>query len=68
MVDEARELCSAASEVAAIAADRGFRYLKAPVARITTPNVPIPFSPPLEKFVMPNADKIVRTVQTVVDY
>ncbi len=68
IVDESREYCSAASEFSAIAAERGFRYLKAPVLRVTVPNVPIPFSPPLEDFVIPDAAKIVDAVCKVMDY
>lgn len=68
VVDESREYCSFASEIAAIAVERGFASLKAPVKRVTVPNVPIPFSPPLEDFVIPDADKIVKAVYQVMDY
>lgn len=68
VVDEARELCSAASEIAAIAADKAFSDLKAPVRRVTAPNVPVPFSPPMEDFVLPKADRIATAVHQVLDY
>ncbi len=68
VVDEAREMCSAASEIAAIVADKGFGHLKAPVRRVTAPNVPMPFSPPLEKFVIPDAGRISEAVKAVMDY
>ncbi|MCZ7571235.1 MAG: alpha-ketoacid dehydrogenase subunit beta [Ardenticatenaceae bacterium] len=68
VTDEARELCSAASEIAAIVVERGFRSLKAPVRRVTAPNVPVPFSPPLEKFVMVSAEKIANAIRQVIDY
>ncbi len=68
IVDESREFCSVASEIAAIAVERGFSSLKAPVLRVAVPNVPIPFSPPLENFVIPDAVKIVKAVYKVMDY
>lgn len=58
-------MCSFASEVMAIAAEEGFSYLKAPVRRVTRENVPVPFSPPMEKFVLPNEEKIIKAVKEV---
>lgn len=68
VVDEARELCSAASEISAAVAQHGFRSLRAPIARVTTPNVPIPFSPPLEKAVVPDTQRIIDAVCATVKY
>jgi pyruvate dehydrogenase E1 component beta subunit len=68
VVDEGREPCSAASEISAAVAQHGFRSLKAPIGRVTAPNVPIPFSPPLENAVIPNPDRIIKAIQKVVDY
>jgi pyruvate dehydrogenase E1 component beta subunit len=66
VVDEARTACSAASEVAAVAAEKAFSALKAPVRRVTVPNVAIPYSPPLEKAVLPDEHSVVRAVREVV--
>ena len=55
IVDEDYRNCSFSSEVAALAADEGYEYLSAPVKRITTPNVPIPYNPKLEKHILPDA-------------
>jgi len=68
VVDEARELCSAASEIAAIAAGKGFTYLKAPVHRVAAANVPVPFSPSMEDFVLPSAGRIMAAVHEVLAY
>jgi pyruvate/2-oxoglutarate/acetoin dehydrogenase E1 component len=59
--DEARERCSVASEVAAMVADKGFGYLKAPIKRVAVPNVCLPYAPNAEARVIPNADTIFRT-------
>ncbi|MEM4866878.1 MAG: alpha-ketoacid dehydrogenase subunit beta [Sulfolobales archaeon] len=66
IVDEDYDRCGFASWVAAIIADEAFEYLDAPIKRVTTPNVPIPFSPPLEREVLPNAQKIIKTIKQIV--
>ena len=58
VVDEARDRCSAASHIAAIAADIAFHALKAPIKRITVANVAMPYAPNAERHIHPNADKI----------
>jgi len=63
IADPANRTCSAASEIAAIAAEEAFHSLKAPVVRITTPDVPIPFSPSLEEPLYPATAKIVDAIR-----
>jgi len=58
IVDEARECCSAASQIAAVVAERGFPLLKAPIRRITTPNVAMPYAPNAEAQVIPGELRI----------
>ncbi|HUV55428.1 MAG TPA: alpha-ketoacid dehydrogenase subunit beta [Candidatus Krumholzibacteriaceae bacterium] len=65
-VDEDYERCGFTSEVAAVVAEKGFRSLKAPVARVANPNTPIPFNRSLERHMLPDADKIVRAIRNVV--
>ncbi|HUN26689.1 MAG TPA: transketolase C-terminal domain-containing protein [Steroidobacteraceae bacterium] len=60
IADEARDRCSAASHIAAVIADKAFGYLKAPVKRVTVPNVCIPYAPNAEKRVIPDAERIAR--------
>ena len=66
VVDEDYERCGFSAEVAAVAAEKGFHSLKAPVARVANPNVPIPFNRSLERHVLPDAEKIVRAIRSVV--
>jgi len=42
-----------------------FDYLDSPVLRVAAKDVPIPFAPPLEKFVLPKVDDIVGAVRQV---
>ena len=63
VVDEARDMCSAASHIAAICADQCFDALKAPIRRVTVPDVALPYSPPLEKALLPNEASISDAVR-----
>lgn len=65
VVDEARDCCSAASQIAAVVADEGFHSLKAPIKRVTVPDVSMPYAPVLEKAVFPDADKVIAAVQSI---
>jgi pyruvate dehydrogenase E1 component beta subunit len=51
------------AEIAAQVQAAAFDYLDAPVARVTAPFTPIPFSPPLEDAYLPGADEIVAAVR-----
>ena len=46
--------------------ERALPYLDAPVRRITLPDSPVPFSPPLEAAVVPTADQIERAILDLV--
>ena len=66
VVDEARDMCSAASHIAAICADQCFDALKAPIRRVTVPDVALPYSPPLERALLPSEASISDTVSRLV--
>ena len=53
VVDPAPGTCSVASEIVASVAERAFRSLKAPPLRLTAPDLPVPFSPDLERLMYP---------------
>ncbi len=65
VADETHRSCGVASEIAAIAAEEAFDYLKAPVLRVTRPDVPTPFSRPLEEAITPTASDIADAVRRV---
>ena len=50
--------CGMGAEIAALAAEHGFRSLRAPVRRVTPPFTPVPYSPPMERFWLPDAARI----------
>jgi len=65
VVDEACQTCSAAAEIIAfVTSDKGaFVKLKSAPARVCGLDVPIPFSPPMEKFAIPDKAKIIDAVR-----
>ena len=58
VVHEANGVCGVGAEIAALAAEKAFRFLKAPVLRITGPDAPTPSSAVLEQAYMPSASGI----------
>ncbi|MGO9592117.1 MAG: alpha-ketoacid dehydrogenase subunit beta [Candidatus Acidiferrales bacterium] len=61
IADEARDRCSAASHIAAIIADKAFESLRAPVKRVTVPDVSMPYAPNAEMRVLPGDEQIAST-------
>jgi 2-oxoisovalerate dehydrogenase E1 component beta subunit len=57
-----------AGEISAIINEEAFDYLDGPVLRVTSPDTPVPYSPPLEKFFLPNKDKILDAARRLADY
>jgi len=68
VVDEANATCAAGAQVAALIAERCFEDLDGPVVRVATPDVPIPFSPPLERAVLPQVDDIREACRELLAY
>jgi 2-oxoisovalerate dehydrogenase E1 component beta subunit len=68
IVDEANGTCAAGAQVAALIAEQGFESLDGPVIRVATPDVPIPFSPPLEQAVLPNVDRVREACRDLLAY
>lgn len=68
VVDEANPICSMASEIASIAAERGFDYLDAPIKKVTAPHTPVPATPCLEAHYVPSVDNIVTAIKATLDY
>jgi len=65
IVDNSHRTGSVASEIAAEIAELGFDYLRKPIRRVTTPQVQIPYSTPLEKSLYPTREKIVAAVKAL---
>jgi pyruvate/2-oxoglutarate/acetoin dehydrogenase E1 component len=66
IVSEDCKTAGVSAEIAATIAEKALDYLDAPIKRVTAPDTPIPFSPPLEQFIIPNVQSIIRAVKEVV--
>ncbi|HET7580069.1 MAG TPA: alpha-ketoacid dehydrogenase subunit beta [Bacillales bacterium] len=66
VIDEAYPRCSAATDIAALVADKGFDFLDAPIKRITAPHTPIPFSPALEDIYLPSSEKVLQVAAEII--
>jgi pyruvate dehydrogenase E1 component beta subunit len=65
LVDQATRHASASAVIAADVADEGFSSLKAPIKQVTALDATIPYSQPMEEYILPDEDKIVGAVQQV---
>jgi len=63
VVDEDFAPCSVGGEVAAAIAEMGFNDLDAPIRRLHGAFAPTPYSPPLEKMLVPNPERIAQAIR-----
>jgi 2-oxoisovalerate dehydrogenase E1 component len=63
VADETFAPCGVGAEVMAQVTERGFDDLDAPPRRLHGAHTPTPYSPPLEKAVVPDSDAIARAVR-----
>ena len=66
VVDPANKTNGAAAEIAALASEEVFSSLKAPIRRVTTPDVRIPYSPALEEPLYPNTERVLAAIRSLV--
>ena len=57
-----------AGELAAIISEKAFEFLDGPVRRLTAPDTPVPYSPPLEKAFLPNQQDVIRVCRELHAY
>jgi pyruvate/2-oxoglutarate/acetoin dehydrogenase E1 component len=63
---EGNKTCGLGAEILSIVVEEAFDYLDAPIKRVSSLSTPVPFSPPLEKYVIPDENKIIQAVKGVV--
>ena len=66
IVSEDCKTAGVGAEIAAVVAEEAIDYLDAPIKRVAEPDTPIPFSPPLEQYVIPDEKAIIKAVKKVV--
>jgi pyruvate/2-oxoglutarate/acetoin dehydrogenase E1 component len=67
IADGAWKTCGASAEISARVAESVFNYLKAPIVRVTLPDVPAPASHVLEKAFYVTSEHVISAVKQVLD-
>jgi 2-oxoisovalerate dehydrogenase E1 component beta subunit len=57
-----------AGEITAVICEEAFEYLDGPVLRITAPDTPVPYSPPLEEFFLPKVTDVLKVARKLASY
>ncbi len=57
-----------AGEIAAVICENAFEDLDGPILRITAPDTPVPFSPPLEKAFLPGVEDVMEMARQLARY
>lgn len=68
VLHEATRSCGVGAEVAALIGERCFEDLDGPIVRVTAPDTPIPFSPPLERAILPQSSDIQEACRELLAY
>ena len=68
VLHEATRTGGPGGEVSALIAERAFEYLDAPIVRVAPPDTPVPYSPPLEEYFLPNAARVGSAIRALYDY
>ncbi|MFQ5676901.1 MAG: alpha-ketoacid dehydrogenase subunit beta, partial [bacterium] len=68
IVHEATLTGGIGGEISACIAESAFEYLDAPVKRVASIDTPVPYSPPMEKYFMPNTEKIMNALRRLAEY
>ena len=68
IVHEARRTAGVGAELSAMISEHAFESLDAPITRLTAPDTPVPYSPPLEREYRPDADSITVAARNLATY
>ncbi|MFH0789472.1 MAG: alpha-ketoacid dehydrogenase subunit beta [Pseudomonadota bacterium] len=67
VIHEATKFGGFGAEIAALVAEEAFEHLKSPIRRVAAPDIPVPFSPPQEKFYRPSPEKVLEAVHSILE-
>ncbi len=65
LVTEETKTGATTAEIAAIVQEEAFDWLDAPIKRVNAPDVPVPFSPPLEQYFIPSHKRIAEAIREI---
>jgi pyruvate/2-oxoglutarate/acetoin dehydrogenase E1 component len=66
LVTEETRTGATTAEIAAMVQEEAFDWLDAPIQRVNAPDTPVPFSPPLEQFFIPDHKRITEAIRAIV--
>lgn len=65
---EAQRTGGIGAELSAVLAEECFEWLDGPLVRVTAPDTPVPYSPPLEEAYLPGADDLLQAARRLAGY
>jgi 2-oxoisovalerate dehydrogenase E1 component beta subunit len=68
VLHEATRTGGPGGEIAARIVEKAFEFLDAPIVRVTAPDTPVPYSPPLEEFFLPQVEDVVEAARKLAAY
>lgn len=68
IVHEAHKRAGPGAEIAAMVAEQAIGYLDAPIVRVATKNVPFPYNPELEQYILPTKEEVIAAIRGVASY
>lgn len=68
VLHEANRSCGVGAEVSSIISEEAFKFLEAPIVRITAPDTPVPFSAPLEEYYLPDESRVSQAIRELFEY
>lgn len=64
VLHDATKFCGYGAEIAARVAEEAYDFLKAPIKRVAAPDIPVPFSPPQERFNRPSPQMVMEAIRS----
>lgn len=68
VLHEATRTGGPGGEVSALVSEQAFEWLDAPVVRVAPPDTPVPYSPTLEGYFLPDAEKVAEAIRALAEY
>ena len=66
VIEEENKTGGVGAEITALTQEKAFKYLKKPIKRISSFDVPIPFNDKLKNYVIPNKQRIVNEIKNYI--
>jgi 2-oxoisovalerate dehydrogenase E1 component beta subunit len=68
VLHEASRTGGIGGELAAVIAEEAFEWLDAPIVRVASIDTPVPYSPPLEDYYLPQTSDVVSAARKLAAY